>query len=310
MKNIPDGIIPLHMASDLSEALNNYRDKRHFDPERYVAQKCNLLTDYMSSCKLDTLVVGVSGGVDSAVVASMAAMVSKDRPLNTELIFIPSYKEGASGQEEALSRVNDLSAALEKNVKIIDITDIISGVRSEFGRCGIGNLDGWAAGQAVPYLRTALLYSATSVFSQDGKPGLVLGTNNFDEFGYIGYYGKASDGMVDIQMISDIHKSEVYRVGKFLGLPDSIMSATPTGDMFDGRNDHEVIGVSYDYIELFAAERCGHVNTNMLSSSSQKTWEAAKRNIEKIHGYNAHKYSVGSPAIHLDIPEYAINLRR
>ena len=69
--------------------------------------------------------------------------------------------------------------------------------------------------------------------------------------GYIGFFGKASDGMVDIQLISDLHKSEVHALARHLDVPASVIAAVPTGDVFDGRTDEEMIGASYDFIELY-----------------------------------------------------------
>lgn len=131
---------------------------------------------------------------------------------------------------------------------------------------------------------------------------------NRDEGAYLGYVGKASDGMVDVQLISDLHKSEVYACARFLDVPDSIIGAVCTGDMFDGRVDEEVFGTSYDFVELYL----WYLNLNnfhqekfkkSLDEESLEKFNMYASNLENLHSYNAHKYLAGSPAVHLDIFE-------
>ena len=59
---------------------------------------------------------------------------------------------------------------------------------------------------------------------------MVMGTGNHDEDGYLGYFCKAGDGVVDVQLIADLHKSEVFKVGALLGVPQSILSSPPSAD--------------------------------------------------------------------------------
>ena len=77
------------------------------------------------------------------------------------------------------------------------------------------------------------------------------GTTNRDEGAYIGFFGKASDGMVDLQPIADIHKSEVYAIAKILNIPEYIINASPKGDVWNNKLDVEMIGAPYDIVEVF-----------------------------------------------------------
>jgi NAD+ synthetase len=181
----------------------------------------------------------------------------------------------------------------------------------------------WCRGQVTSYARTAVYYYATSVLAANGTPGLVIGTTNLSEGGYLGYFGKASDGMVDLQLISDIYKSEVYDVARFLGVPEEVLIRAPTGDMFDATTDEVVFGAPYDFVELYqefkrAGDRAvatGKIDpvvydvTFQLSignkdnglPAAQAQWEEYSENLERMHQYNAHKYLGRSPAVHLDI---------
>jgi NAD+ synthase (glutamine-hydrolysing) len=140
-------------------------------------------------------------------------------------------------------------------------------------------------------------------------PAIVVGTTNRDEGAYIGFFGKASDGMVDVQVISDIHKSEVYRMAKLLDIPASIHQAIPSGDMYDGRVDEEVFGATYDFVELYQHYLClnspetKHHFKAALSEEAASQFELLSSRIESMHNYNRHKYLGKNPSVHLDIYE-------
>ena len=71
--------------------------------------------------------------------------------------------------------------------------------------------------------------------SVNGNPSIVLGTGNYDEDGYLRYFCKAGDGTVDVQLIADLHKSQVFEVARELGVPKSIIAAPPTADLWEGQ---------------------------------------------------------------------------
>ena len=77
---------------------------------------------------------------------------------------------------------------------------------------------------------------------------MVMGTGNHDEDGYLGYFCKAGDGVVDVQLIADLHKSEVFKVGAVLGVPQSILSSPPSADLWEGQTDEDELGVTYDFV--------------------------------------------------------------
>ena len=72
-----------------------------------------------------------------------------------------------------------------------------------------------------------------------------------DEDGYLYYFSKAGDGISDIQLIHDLHKSEVYTVARSLDLCDELVNAIPSADLWDGQTDEDEIGFSYDAVELW-----------------------------------------------------------
>jgi NAD+ synthase (glutamine-hydrolysing) len=285
------------------------RFRRGFDAEACIAAKAALLNDYFSRHKLKACVLGVSGGVDSALALGLAARAAQQpgSPLKKIVpLLMPIHSPGATNQDKATARGREVIRHFGLEEGLVDLSLGNRSVKAAVDT-GLGLTGGdWAEGQLVSYIRAPALYYAASLLAQEGLPGLVLGTTNGDEGAYLGFFGKASDGMVDLQLISDLHKSEVYAAAAALGVPQGILQAVPTGDMFDGRADTDVFGAPYDFVELFLALKSLPEDARAALEAS---WSAAERaqfnalaaNLENLHRYNAHKYSVGSPAVHLDV---------
>jgi NAD+ synthetase len=304
--------VELDLPDELKQALSFYRKQRGFEAPTWVKAKSYILNEYMRASRLNTVVVAVSGGVDSALVLSLvnfASKVEKSPIKKIVAINLPAMNNaGATGQDKSYERALDLCQGLGLELLTINVSPIQSEIISlAEGQLGL-KADDWAKGQTVAYSRTPVLYGMTSILSANGFSSIIGGTTNRDEGAYLGYVGKASDGMVDVQLISDLHKSEVYASAQYLNVPQSIMNAVCTGDMFDGRVDEEVFGTSYDFVELYlwylnlsSEEQTSF--KNKLSISALERFELYAKNLENLHSYNAHKYLAGSPAVHLDIFE-------
>ncbi|MEZ4384885.1 MAG: hypothetical protein R3A79_26375, partial [Nannocystaceae bacterium] len=171
--------------------------------------------------------------------------------------------------------------------------------------------DAWSSGQLVSTIRTPALYYVTSLLTQEGTLAVLCGTTNRDEGSYLGFFGKASDGMVDLQPISDLHKSEVYALAERLGVPAEVREATPTGDTYDGRVDEAMIGAPYDFVELYTALLAAEAAHPGARRSLTATWSEGARGafdrwaaaVEALHRHNHHKYVAGAAAIHVDVYE-------
>ncbi len=154
--------------------------------------------------------------------------------------------------------------------------------------------DAWSEGQCLSVVRTPALYGAAALLQAHGLRAVVVGTTNRDEGAYLGFFGKASDAMVDLQPISDLHKSEVRALALRLGVPAEVVDATPSGDVFDGRSDEAMIGAPYDVVEAVLRLR-------ELGRDPTLAGHEATAAVDRLHAVNAHKYRVGSPAVHLDV---------
>jgi NAD+ synthase (glutamine-hydrolysing) len=304
----------------LSDRLAELRRERAFDPFAWVEEKARSVNLYLRSSGLRGCVLGVSGGIDSALAAGVLAKAKAMDGSPMERIIgasLPSLGDGGvTGQIAATARGTEVCERFGLESATIDLREagdlIVSASDAAFGFSG----GPWARGQLIPILRTTVLYYATSLLAECGIPSLVVGTTNLDEGGWLGYFGKASDGMVDLQIISDLHKSEVRLAAASLGVPASVMEAVPSGDMHDGRCDEDVFGAPYDFVELFswwlrldasdsvAAEAwLSSLEAEPASAAAFKTWSS---NLRALHAHNAHKYLGRSPAVHLDSRRSAI----
>lgn len=293
------------LSEGLQGALSAYREQRAFSPMRYVKDKRALIARYMDHYGLTRVVLGISGGVDSAVTLALLAGVEG---IDVIPVFFLNRGEGVTNQSDSLARARSVTDTFDKELIVEE------GITALCERAGkdIASVMGieespWSRGQLFAYQRTPLLYYMATLSTQSGEPAVVGGTINRDEGGYLGYVGKASDGMVDIQFISDLHKSEVYAVARFLGVPEVVLDATPSGDMHDGRTDEDVFGAPYDFVELYTgfflqlkdAER--EAALSLLAPGDRSEYDFYAGNLEGLHRYNLHKYISSSPAVHLDI---------
>lgn len=286
------------LNSTLNDYLKNYRSHRAFNCDVYLEAKTKVLDSYIKKYGIKNIIVSLSGGVDSALVAAMLKYMSKI--LGTFDIYgitSPARNFAVVNQYRALEYAKKQAMVLRIPLKVVDISEVSSLMDSYFGEV---NTSSWSKGQLVPYMRTPLNYYFSTLLNDTNGRTIICGTTNRDEGAYLGYVGKASDYIVDIQLISDLHKSEVYTLAKHLGVIDEIINVEPDGDMYDGRTDVEVFGASYDFVELYL----NYLNSDASYKSkleSDSDFVKFKSNIEKLHSYNSHKYIIGSPSVHMDV---------
>ncbi len=302
------------MHPDLHSALHSYRIARGFDPAAYLAAKTALLNTYFSQSGIKSCVLGISGGVDSAVVGALLAHASRapGSPLQSIVpLLLPMHAEGATHQATATSRGAEVCAALGLGPVEVDLSSTLAAARAATLAGSDDPGTAWSAGQLVSYLRTPVLYYRAALLAESGAPAVVCGTTNRDEGAYIGFFGKASDGMVDVQPISDLHKSEVYALARLLGVPESVVEAVPTGDTYDGACDEDMIGTSYDFLELYEWHLCeGEEKKEMwwekIGEDARTEFRELGARLEELHRKNKHKYIGDSPAVHLDVLPRAV----
>ena len=282
---------------ELGALLGRLRAARGFDVSEVAAAKQGRLLTFFRESGLDAAVVGVSGGVDSALVLALLESVRR-RPgsalRRVVALLLPIAGHGATGQAEALRRGRGVAEALGAEIWEAPLGDALAATLSSLSRAAGLPFEAWAEGQCLSVMRTPALYGAAALLQQHGYRSLVVGTTNRDEGAYLGFFGKASDGMVDLQPISDLHKSEVRALARHLAVPEEIVVAPPRGDVFDGRTDEQMIGASYDAVEAV-------LRLKELGRDAALAGAEALAAVERLHAQNRHKYAVGSPAHHLDV---------
>ena len=201
---------------------------------------------YAEGNGIKSLVVGVSGGIDSAVTSTLAA----ETGLMTYCIGMPLLQ---NEEQESLSDIHlDWLGDTYWDTKTekFDLTDTFQ-VFEKMMR-GYGK-DKLALANSRSRLRMVTLYQVAQTVG-----GIVVGTGNKVEDYGIGFYTKYGDGGVDIAPIADLYKSEVWELGRHLGINERIINAKPTDGLWDdGRNDEDQIGASYAELEEAMEHRTG-----------------------------------------------------
>lgn len=308
------------MHLQLIDLLYSLRRRRAFEPNQCLQEKANRINDYFSGWNLDSAVVGLSGGIDSSVTAGLLLHASQqpDSPIRRVVgLIVPICDTGSTEQDVALVHARLVASKLELETWRIDMTEsmLSAGIALDRSRrvspTGWPTLSSWTRGQMLSVMRTPVFYGAAAALQQDGFRSVVVGTTNRDEGAYIGFFGKASDAMVDIQPISDLHKSEVRALAAVLEIPQTIINRTPRGDVWDGKSDEEMIGTSYDFLELYQLLKClagdelGLI-IDHLCQEARSEFNTCAGAVEDLHSGNLHKYFVGNPSAHLDVYERAV----
>ena len=196
------------------------------------------LRTYRRDSGMDSWVVGVSGGIDSAVVSTLAACTGEP----VFAVGMPIHQN--EGQKELSERHLVWLERNFTNVVVLrfDLTDTFETFKTALKRHGKGD---HALANTRSRLRMTTLYQVAG-----NNKGLVVGTGNKVEDYGVGFYTKYGDGGVDIAPIADLYKTEVWELGKFLGVDSGIIEAQPTDGLWDdGRTDEDQLGASYELLE-------------------------------------------------------------
>ena len=196
------------------------------------------LKDYTEQFNIKAFVIGVSGGIDSAVSSTLAAKTGLPVYALGMPILQKEEQETLSDAHLEWLRENFNNVIVQK----YDLTEVFETFRSTMKEFGV---DTHSLANTRSRLRMVTLYQvATSV------DGIVVGTGNKVEDYGVGFYTKYGDGGVDIAPIADLYKTEVWELGRHFGVDQRIIDASPTDGLWDdGRTDEDQIGASYSDLE-------------------------------------------------------------
>tara|TARA_R100000808_G_scaffold7892_1_gene22662 strand:+ start:17941 stop:18723 length:783 start_codon:yes stop_codon:yes gene_type:complete len=245
-----------------------------------IDEKKNIIINWLKSYSQDSdriFVVGVSGGIDSALTSTLCA----ETGIRTMAVSMPIYQ-----QSSQLDRAHAHIAWLKENYENVEDTEIDltfafysfkNMLPGEFkSELGLAN--------TRSRLRMLTLYQVASSIG-----GLVIGTGNkVEDFG-VGFYTKYGDGGVDLSPIADLMKSEVREMASLLGVSQHIITAPPTDGLWeDHRTDEEQIGATYEELEWAMNYIDSYINTETPPAPTTRQQEVLKI-YNEFHRTNSHK---------------------
>jgi NAD+ synthase len=259
----------------------------------------NWIKDYTTSNGIKSLVVGISGGIDSSVVSTLCA----ETGLPTYVLSMPL---------NSISSQSDLSDVhrkfLSKNYEnVVPMRIDLSSVYEQFVKSTKFWLGDEFAEAKHPLANTKSRIRMLTLYQIAGDVGgIVVGTGNKVEDYGVGFYTKYGDGGVDIAPIADLYKTEVWELGKHLGVDQRIIDAQPTDGLWeDGRTDEDQLGVSYEDLEWVMES--GIFNSPLATPKNLTEWGGKPLTEEQrnaVHQYS--KFNTQNKHKMVEIPTFKL----
>lgn len=251
--------------------------KNTLEVEKVNTQIVNWLKTYAENAKVNGFVVGISGGVDSAVTSTLCAQTGL-KVLCVEMPIHQHESHVSRGREhinQLKSRYSNVSETLA------DLTSVFETFKTEVPTDFEENKLNLTLANTRARLRMTTLYYFAGVHGL-----LVAGTGNkVEDFG-VGFFTKYGDGGVDLSPIADLMKSEVFMLAEYLRVPASILNAAPSDGLFgDEKTDEAQLGATYDELEWAMNQDQPGKSSTDFSGREKTVFEIYKR-LNKI---NQHK---------------------
>jgi NAD+ synthase len=245
--------------------------------EKVVKHIVNWLKEYAINAKMEGFVVGISGGIDSAVTSALCAQTGLttlcvEMPIHQAPIQVSRGKEHIEFLQKKYSNVSNVE---------VNLTPVFEVFKSQVPVVEVNPSLDLSLANTRARLRMTTLYYFAGLHRY-----LVAGTGNkVEDFG-VGFYTKYGDGGVDLSPIADLMKSEVYQIGQFLQIAPSILKAKPTDGLFgDDRTDEDQLGASYDELEWAMKMDEKGVDVNSFLGREKEVFLIFKR----LNNANKHK---------------------
>lgn len=254
-------------------------------PAQRIKHIVRWIKSYARSAKIDTLVMGISGGIDSSVVSALCAQTG----LRTVVVQMPIRQNRVLNNRSAAQAQWLLDRYKNVTHFTVDLTPVFSTFEKHVGPLCASDqepnpLEQLAFANTRSRLRMMTLYQIAQ-----SHGGLVVGTGNrVEDFG-VGFFTKYGDGGVDISPIGNCMKTEVWDMGRELGILEEIITAEPTDGLWDdARTDQDQLGMSYEDLEAamrFDSLDHDDAEIKALSQPQQKQL----RRYRQIRNRNLHK---------------------
>lgn len=250
--------------------------KSNINVEQVNIQIVNWLKSYAETSKVNGFVVGISGGVDSAVTSTLCAqtglqVLCVEMPIHQHESHVSRAKEHIEQLKKRFSNVNSVFS---------DLTSVFETFKQEVPNDFEENKLNLTLANTRARLRMTTLYYYAGVHGL-----LVAGTGNkVEDFG-VGFFTKYGDGGVDLSPIADLMKSDVFALANYLQVPNSILVAQPSDGLFgDEKTDEQQLGASYDELEWAMLE-----DENNSPSTHYTEREKVFEIYKKLNTINQHK---------------------
>lgn len=227
--------------------------------KEYLKEIEKFLMEYLKESHCESYVLGLSGGVDSSLVAAIAKKaVGKDK-LFCYAIDIESNKQDIIDAKKVADQ-------LGVNLEILNLTKTYRSYLKDLKGKNFIKL-------TKSNLKVRMRMAALFAFAQEHK-GLVLGTDNMDER-YVGYFTKYGDGAADVLPIVELTKAEVREAAKLYGVSEELVNRVPSAGLFEGQTDEGEMGIKYEDLDKFLL--------------GEKVEKSVKERIEHLHKISEHK---------------------
>lgn len=240
-----------------------------FNPKLETEKIISFIKKYYNENNLKGVVIGISGGKDSAVASALfTKALGKE---NVVGITMPCHSNTKDKTDAEI-----ISKHFGFKLYNLDLTKTFNAFKENFKNINENQTKNSDI-NLKPRLRMATLYYFASLLTEiKGAPYIVAGTGNKCEI-YVGYFTKGGDGMSDINVLSNYTVSEVIKIGKYLNVPETVLYKVPS-DGLSKQTDEEKLGVTYKEIE-------DYLNGNNINQNS-------KQIIEEKHNKNKHKEGI------------------
>jgi NAD+ synthase len=269
-------VVQLIVLTDDQEEHEEHEEKelKNMKPGPIIDHIVNWLSDYCEQSGMNGFVAGVSGGIDSAVTSSLCAETGK----KVILLNMPIHQK----PEQISLSARHIDSLCEAYSNVSSVKVDLTPPFQALGEALPGDIqDPHTMANTRARMRMLTLYAVATHHRM-----LVAGTGNkVEDFG-VGFYTKYGDGGVDLSPIADLKKTEVYTLGKELGVMEDILNAPPTDGLWeDSRTDEDQIGASYEELEWAMDFEAAPADDTGLTDRQQEVLAIYR----KFHRANRHK---------------------
>jgi len=239
-----------------NEILQDYKQNIEVD----IQKRISFINDYLKKANAKGIIIGISGGIDSAVTAALAIKaVGKENVLG---VWMPAYSDPVHARD-----AKSLVDAIGLNLVTVDIGESYDKLVTEIEQAE--QLNDLAKGNTKARLRMTTLYALAGQ-----KNYLVTDTCNYSEI-YVGYMTKGGDGLADFNPIGSLTKHQIWILAEYFNIPQTIITKPPSADLWTGQTDELEMGFTYEALDRYLLT--GEGDSQVIEK------------IERLHWISEHK---------------------